>query len=130
MFKIVLRILGVACVLAGLTHALLGVSGDWIIGVSSALPVDPSLDSQNRFYGAAFLVYGFLLWICCADLPRYAPVLRVVFATMFIAGCARGIAAFNHGWPSSQILYLWATELSPPLFLIWLNHSLAKSIRG
>jgi Domain of unknown function (DUF4345) len=126
MFKLVLRLLGTACVLAGLTHALLGVNGDWIVGISPALPVDPSLDSQNRFYGAAFMAYGFLLWICSADLPRFRPVLRALFATMFVAGCARGLAVYHHGWPTDQILFLWATELSPPLFWIWLNRTLTK----
>jgi Domain of unknown function (DUF4345) len=126
MFKIVLRILGIACVLAGLTHAHLGASGDWIIGVLPAQPVDPSLDSQNRFYGAAFMIYGFLLWICSDDLPRFAPVLRTLFGAMFIAGCARGLAVFHYGWPTPQILFLWTTELSAPLFWIWLNRILSK----
>ncbi len=129
MFKLILRILGIACVLAGVTHAVLGVGGDWIIGVTPASPIEPSLDSQNRFYGAAFMAYGFLLWICSKDVPRFAPISRILFATMFLAGLARWLAVMAHGWPTLQIMFLWASELFvPPIMWIWLRHELAKSV--
>jgi hypothetical protein len=126
MFKTILRGLGLACVLAGMTHAALGVGGDWIVGITPAVPVDPSLDSQNRFYGAAFMAYGALLWLCSADLRRYAPVLRILFAVMVIAGCARGLAVLQHDWPSAQIMVLWVSEiLVPPIMWVWLGRTLA-----
>lgn len=128
MLKPTLRILGLACMLAGAIHAALGVGGDWIIGVAPTSPIDPSLDSQNRFYGAAFMAYGALLWMCSADLRRYAPVLRVLFAVMFLAGCARGLSVLQHGWPTAQILVLWASEvLVPPVMWAWLGRALPKT---
>ena len=124
----ILRLAALACGGAGLSHALLGVSGDWIVGVQPASPVDPSLDSQNRFYGAAFLLYGLLLWIGARDVRRFAPILKAVFGIMFLAGCARGLAALAHGWPSTQILLLWASELIlPPMLWIWLNQNLKEN---
>ncbi len=124
MFLIALRLVGIACVLAGLAHASLGVSGDWIVGVVPANPVDPSLDSQNRFYGTAFMLYGVLFWLCSRDLARYAPVLRALIGLMFLAGLARSLAVLAHGWPSPQIMFLWATELAAPLFWFWLDREL------
>lgn len=128
MFKIVLHLLGVACVLAGLIHAVFGAGGDWIIGVTPPTPIDPSLDSQNRFYGTIFIVYGILFWICSTDLRRYAPVLRALFGVMFLAGCARGLAVLHHGWPTVPIMVLWASELAlPPLVWVWLQRELTKT---
>lgn len=127
MFGSVLRLTALACAGAGLCHVLLGVNGDWIIGVTPASPVDPSLDSQNRFYGAAFLLYALLLWIGAQDVRRFAPILKAVFGIMFLAGCARGLAVLAHGWPSTQIMALWASELIlPPVLWFWLNRSLAR----
>jgi Domain of unknown function (DUF4345) len=124
---VILRIAALACVGAGLTHALLGVSGDWIIGVEPANPINSSLDSQNRFYGAAFLLYGLLLWIGAGDVKRFAPILKAVFGIMFLAGCARGLAVLAHGWPSTQIIVLWASELVlPPIMWIWLDRTLGR----
>jgi Domain of unknown function (DUF4345) len=127
MLAVTLRLAALACAFAGLCHALLGVGGDWIVGVEPASPVDPSLDSQNRFYGAAFLLHGLLLWIGAKDVVRFAPILRAVFGMMFVAGCARGLAVLAHGWPTPQILFLWTTEMTlPPLMWISLNRSLAR----
>jgi Ni/Fe-hydrogenase subunit HybB-like protein len=41
---------------------------------------DPVLDSQNRFHGVAFTLYGVLLFLCATDLSRYAAVLRCPLA--------------------------------------------------
>jgi hypothetical protein len=126
MFGITLRCAALACAGAALCHALLGVSGDWIIGVVPASPVVPSLDSQNRFYGAAFLLYGLLLWISAKDVTRFAPILRAIFGMMFLAGCARSLAVLTHGLPTPQILFLWSTEIIlPPILWFWLNRTLA-----
>jgi Domain of unknown function (DUF4345) len=127
MLGLTLRLAALACGIAGLCHALLGVGGDWIVGVEPANAVDPSLDSQNRFYGAAFLLNGLLLWTGARDLPRFAPILKAVFAVMFIAGCARGLSVLAYGWPSTQILFLWTSEIAlPPLLWIWLNRTLGR----
>jgi hypothetical protein len=128
MFRLALRGAALACTVAGMCHALLGVRGDWIVGITPASPVDPSLDSQNRFYGAAFLVFGILLWMSAANIKRYAPVLRALFGVTFLAGCARALALFAYGWPTPQILFFWSTELIvPPLLWVWLERELRRS---
>ncbi len=124
MFATTLRILSIACLAAALTHVVLGVGGDWVVGAPVANPIDATLDSQNRFYGAAFGLYGVLLWIGAADVRRFAPVLRAVLVMMFIAGCARGIAVAAHGWPSVQVMVLWSTEiLGPVIMWFWLRRA-------
>jgi Domain of unknown function (DUF4345) len=131
MFRTVLRLAGIACGLAGLCHLLLGVDGDWIVGVGPAVPINPSLDSQNRFYGTAFILYGALLWIGASDMRRYALVLKLVFGMMLVAGMARGLAVLAHGWPSPQILFLWSTEvILPPVMGLWLRQTLASDDRA
>jgi Domain of unknown function (DUF4345) len=122
MFRFVLRAMAIACLVPGLIHALLGVSGDWMIGGPVPAIIDPTLDSQNRFYGAAFLIYAALLWVCSSDVRRYATIFRLLFGTMFLAGLARGLACLAHGAPSVPVLGLWATELLlPPLLWVWLG---------
>lgn len=127
MFGLALRILAAGCLIPGLLHVLLGVSGDWIVGAPVPATIDPSLDSQNRFYGASFLIFAVLFWLCAQDVRRHETVLRLVLAVFFMAGLARGLAALVHGWPSWQVVGLWATELVlPPLLWLWLNHELGS----
>lgn len=124
MFAITLRLLAIACIAPGLFHALFGVGGDWLIGLTPADPIDPSLDSQNRFYGTAFTLYGILLWLCATDLQRYRPVLNALLAVMFVGGCSRGLAIVAAGWPTWQVMGLMGIELiAPPLIWLWSRKS-------
>ena len=126
--RIFLVIAGILTLFAGGFHALSGVGGDWFIGLEPPEVVDPSLDSQNRFYGAAFLLYGILFIFCSRDLPRYADILKIAFGAMFLAGCARGLTVAAYGWPTWQVCALWFSEIAlPPIAWLWLDHDLKKS---
>ena len=128
LFKACLRILAIGCLVPGLVHVVLGVDGDAIIGAPLLSEIDPTRDSQNRFYGGAFLLYAALLWICADDVRRHANILRLVLAVFFIAGLARVLAFLTHGAPSWQVMGLWATELIlPPLLWVWLNREVGIS---
>lgn len=88
---------------------------------------DATLDSQNRFYGVAFTLYGVLLFLSATDLPRYATVLRCVLWVFFAAGLARLVSIASHGVPPPLVLALLMSELAaPPLIHFWL----AKTLRA
>jgi Domain of unknown function (DUF4345) len=111
----------VLLLVAGL-HLVLGVSGEVLLG--SKLPAEvvsePTLNSQNRFYGVSYALYGALLFLCATDIQRYGPVFKVVMWTSLIAGASRFVAWALHGAPSPFVIFLLATELAfPVLLLIW-----------
>jgi hypothetical protein len=111
-------------VAAGTLHGVLGVGADVLLG--ARLPPealsDPVLDSQNRFYGVAFMLYGALLWLCATDLDRYATVLRCLLWVFFAAGAARLVSAALHGIPPPAVIALLASELLlPPALSAWLS---------
>lgn len=124
----VLRGLAPLFILPGLLHAALGLGADRLL--DPALPASvlslASLDSQNRFYGAAFTLHGVMLWTCAADLQRHAVVLRRVLGVFWLAGLARLPSLLLVGWPAPAVLALAAVELLlPPL--LWL--ALARALR-
>ncbi|MGE0314051.1 MAG: DUF4345 domain-containing protein [Lautropia sp.] len=111
-------------VLVGALHLVLGVRADVLLG--ARLPpealADAALDSQNRFYGVAFGLYGVLLYLCATDLRRYATVLRCVIWVFFASGLARLVSIVTHGVPPPLVLALLVTELAlPPLLSAWLS---------
>jgi hypothetical protein len=79
-FALFLRIAGPLFIVAGALHVALGLGADALLGasISPQSMVDPALDSQNRFYGAAFTLYGVLLLLCATDIGKYQFVLRAV----------------------------------------------------
>ncbi|RIK56927.1 MAG: hypothetical protein DCC57_02575 [Chloroflexi bacterium] len=117
----------------GALHLTLGVGADVLLGAK--LPpeaiADPALDSQNRFYGLSFTLYGVLLLLCSTNLPKYATVLRCVLWVFFAAGLARLVSIALHGLPPPLISALLVSELvAPPLLARWLAWAEAESRQG
>ena len=117
-----LRATGVFIVLAGMMHVLFGLGADAMLGanVSASSLTDAGLDSQNRFYGAAFTLYGVLLIMVSRELTRYRPVLHALLGVFWLAGVARILSVVIHGWPPGLMLVLLGAELLlPPVLLFW-----------
>ena len=124
-----LKLIAPVFVVVGALHLVLGVGADVLLGAK--LPAealtDAALDSQNRFYGIAFSLYGVLLYLCSTDLPKYASVLRCILWMFFAAGLARVVSIATHGSPPPLVLVLLATEIAlPPLLHLWLSKVLRR----
>ena len=118
----VLRLAAIAYFAAGSLHLVFGLSAENLLGAGLTPDVltNPSLDSQNRYYGTSFMIYGALLWLCVKDMPRFGGVFRLILLFTFAGGCSRIIALLLHGWPSPAIIGLALSELLlPPILYVW-----------
>jgi hypothetical protein len=126
----VLKVLAPIILLVSALHLALGAGADVLLGAKlpPAALVDPALDSQNRFYGVAFGLYGVLLYLCATDLPKYAAVLRCLLLVFLAGGFARLVSIATHGMPPPLVLVLLVTELVvPTLLLAWLSKVLREA---
>jgi hypothetical protein len=117
-------------ILVGLFHLFYGVGADVLLGatIPAEAVSDPVLDSQNRFYGISFTIYGILLFLCATDIPKYSAVLKCVIWVFFAAGVARLVSIGIYGMPSVLVLLLLASELLlPPFLAVWLSRVLSES---
>lgn len=107
--------MGIACVLIGLAHIVLGPEA---VPDTGALTVTD--DNQNRFFGAIFAGYG-LGWIWAA---RQSPIpgdsVRWLAGIFFVGGLARLVSVAEHGWPHGFVILLTALELALPPAYFWL----------
>ncbi len=130
---IFLKLLAPVPVLVGLFHFFMGAGADALLGAKLPAEVlsDPVLDSQNRFYGTVFMGYGVLVFLCAADLRKYASILRTAAAFIFLGGVARMISVFLHGLPTPPVVALIAIELiGMPLLLWWHTRVLRNNAAG
>jgi Domain of unknown function (DUF4345) len=120
--RIILKCLAPVLVLVGMLHLVLGPGADAMLGAKITPEVlsDPALDSQNRFYGVSFTIYGVMCYLCATDLPKYATVLRCILSVFFVAGLARLVSIAVRGLPSLPVLVLLSSELLGPPVLLWL----------
>ena len=122
----VLRVLSVGFLAVAGLHVILGVRADVALGADLPMGAveNATLDSQNRFYGVAFSLYGVLLYVCAANVARYADVLRCVFWAFFAGGLARVVSIALLGMPSPLVMALLAMELiAPPVLHTWLSRT-------
>ena len=128
-FAITLRVLAAAIVGISLVHVLFGVGSEPWLGaqLSATSLADPNLDSQNRFYGAAFALFAATLWLSSTDIKRHSLLLNLTLIVFFMAGLARLLSVVMLGWPSIEIVLLTAIELAgPPLIYYW-RHAIEKA---
>lgn len=121
-----LRILAIAFLATASLHLVFGLQADAMLGVPVPpdLAREPSMDSQNRFYGITFSLLGVALLVCTTDLLRYRPIVLAVLGVLFAAGLARALSWALHGAPSPPIIgILCADLLLPPLFYAWMQRA-------
>lgn len=124
MLTSLLKIVAPIFVLVSAMHLLLGAGADVMLGANLSPQVlsDPVLDSQNRFYGVVFALYGVLLYLCATNISKYATVLRCLAWVFFAGGLARLVSIAIVGMPTAPVIGLLALELVlPPLLLRWLS---------
>lgn len=127
-FALALKVLCPVFFLVAALHLVLGLHADALLGanIQPSVASEPSLDSQNRFYGVTFSLYGAVLYLCATDLLRYEPVLKAALVCFFLGGVARLVSWAMHGAPAPLVVLLAASELLlPPLLFAW--YTKAKS---
>jgi Domain of unknown function (DUF4345) len=122
LLALVLKCFAPVFILVALLHLALGLGAEVLLG--AVVPADvleePSLNSQNRFYGVVFALYGVVFYLCAQDLRRFESFFKATVWVFFLGGLARLLSWATHGTPAPLILALAASELLiPPLLLIW-----------
>ncbi|KOV85072.1 DUF4345 domain-containing protein [Nocardia sp. NRRL S-836] len=115
--------MGVACVLIGAYHVVLGVAS-----VPGAEDAGATVDSRERFYNAIFLGYG-LAWVWVArQRPVPATAVRRLAGVFALSAVGRLLSLAVHGQPHWFQLPLIALEVVLPPVFFWLAASDEKRV--
>lgn len=108
---------GLSAVLAGLGGvAILAGSHDVLRGAlgvrgTRTTPVDPSLDSELRFFAAWYVVAGALMVRAARAPEREGSAVRLISAGWFVAALGRLLSLRSAGRPHELYVALTAAEL-------------------
>jgi hypothetical protein len=111
----ILFIFGVSVIGISLSHIVLGPSV-----IPGSIPVNATMDSEDRFYAVFFLAYGAAVLWCLQDWRSRSREIQVLMAVFFIGGLARLVSIAAVGLPHPFFVAMTIVELVPTPLVIWL----------
>ncbi len=110
---------GAVCMVIALAHIALGPAA-----IPGSVPVNATMDSEDRFYATLFLGYGAAMIWCSRALAERCRVFGALLLIFFLGGVARIISALAVGPPNTLFVVLGGVELLlPPILWILLRRA-------
>ncbi len=111
--QIFLALFGGTVVLISLLHVTLGPAR--LLGLG---PLDPTMDSEDRFYATQFLAFGAVVLSCVPGVEGKTERVRWLALAFFAGGLARLASMAAVGLPNAFFLAMTALELTIPALMI------------
>ncbi|MEZ5710919.1 MAG: DUF4345 domain-containing protein [Blastomonas sp.] len=107
-------IFGLVCMAIAMVHIVIGPSS-----IPGSVPVNATMDSEDRFYATLFLGFGAALVWVARDLNSRKGMFGALLIIFFLGGIARIISALAAGLPNDLFIFLGSLELVMPPLLWW-----------
>lgn len=95
--------------------------------IPGSVPVNPTIDSEDRFYAMLFAAYGVVLLWCIKDIERKSMVVYFLAVTFFVGGLARLVSMAVVGLPNAFFIAMTALELIIPFLMAFMQWRISKS---
>jgi hypothetical protein len=119
--QVLLAVFGVTAIGITLVHVAFGPAA-----IPGSVPVNATMDSEDRFYATMFGAFGVALLWCVRDVERKAAVVYFLMATFLAGGIARLISWASVGAPNAFFVAMTALELGLPFLYGWLMRRVAR----
>jgi hypothetical protein len=115
--QVLLGVFGAIAIFIALLHIVLGPSS-----IPGAVPVNATMDSEDRFYATLFLAFGVALLWCIENVERKARVVYFLMLTFLAGGLARLMSVAAVGWPNNFFIAMTVLELLLPFVYGYLQY--------
>jgi hypothetical protein len=114
--QVLLALFGASDIGISLLHVIVGPAA-----IPGSIPVNATMDSEDRFYATLFGAYGVALLWCVKDIERKSRVVYFLALTFFVGGLARLVSIAAVGLPSGFFITMTAVELLLPVIIVFLQ---------
>ena len=98
--------------------------------IPGSVPVNATMDSEDRFYATLFAAYGVALLWCVKDVERKSPTVHFLAITFFAGGLARLVSMVAVGLPNSFFVAMTALELLIPFLMLFMQVRVASAAKA
>jgi len=114
---------GLVCAGIALAHLAIGPHS-----IPGSIPVNATMDSEDRFYATLFLGFGLAVMWTSRDLRNRSRFFVALMAVFFVGGLARIVSFVVAGPPNVFFQAMTVLELViPPASWLWLKAALQRS---
>jgi hypothetical protein len=118
--QIFLALFGVSVIVISALHVVLGPGA-----VPGSIPVNATMDSEDRFFAVLFLAYGMVLLWCVRAVEGKAKPVYFLAGTLLAGGLARLVSIAAVGPPNDFFLAMTALELLLPIMMTWVQRRIS-----
>lgn len=119
--QVFLGLFGITAIFIASLHIVLGPAA-----IPGSIPVNATMDSEDRFYATLFAAYGAALLWCIPNIERKSALVYFLACTFFIGGLARVVSMAAVGPPDSFFIAMTVLELLIPFFMAFMQSRIAK----
>ena len=123
--QVLLGLFGATAIFIAMLHIVLGPAS-----IPGSVPVNATMDSEDRFYATLFMAYGAVLIWCVKDVERKAHVVYFLMLTFLIGGFARLVSIAAVGLPNDFFIAMTALELLLPFVYGYLLYRVSAAGQG
>jgi hypothetical protein len=120
-FQVFLILFGIVAIAIALLHIFLGPSA-----IPGSIPVNATMDSEDRFYATLFAAYGLALIWCVKDVETKSRTVYFLTATFFLGGLARVVSIAAVGPPNTFFTAMTTLELLLPIYMAFAQFRISK----
>jgi hypothetical protein len=120
--QVFLALFGVSAILIASAHIVLGPSA-----FPGSIPVNSTMDSEDRFYATLFAAYGVALLWCIVDIERKSTFVYFLAATFFAGGLARILSLVAVGPPNAFFFTMMILELVIPVIMVVMQARISRA---
>ena len=121
-FQVFLGLFGITVIFIASLHIVLGPSA-----IPGSVPVNATMDSEDRFYATLFAAYGVALLWCIKDIERKSMVVYFLALTFFVGGLTRLVSIAAVGLPNTFFIAMTVLELLIPFFMAFMQLRISKT---
>jgi hypothetical protein len=120
--QVLLAIFGATVIFIALLHILFGPRV-----IPGSVPVNATMDSEDRFYATMFLGFGVALLWCVREVQRKAALVYFLMGLFFLGGVARLVSLAAAGRPHEFFVAMTVLELTLPFLYVYLQYRVSGS---
>jgi hypothetical protein len=114
--QVLLAVGGATAIFISILHVIFGPAC-----IPGSIPVNATMDSEDRFYGTLFGAYGAALLWCIKDIEHKGLYVRLLALVFFIGGLARIVSVIAVGLPNTFFITMTIIELILPFIMVLMN---------